>query len=123
MGRTPFGYARRNGRLHPAFGADYVRMAFEMAGRDDTPTEIAKTLAGIVAPEPGAPNWSPHAIRRILANQVYTGFTVYRVGDWEKTTATPWTKIVEPELFDRVQRLKHARARRSMEGWIEAPVD
>lgn len=122
MGVTPFGYVKKHGRLHPGQAAAYIRMAFEMAGRDETPAEIASTLMRLEIPGPRGPKWSPHAVRRILANQIYTGFSVYRVGDWEETTATPWTQIVEPALFDRVQRLKHARARRSTEDWIEAPI-
>jgi site-specific DNA recombinase len=100
---TPYGYVRDCKRIVPGPNAAHVCMIFRMAVDGQSAYAIANRLAAQGLPSPKGKRWLPGSIRRLLANPIYCGRTETKFASGIIIVHTPWTAVVDAELFEFVQ--------------------
>lgn len=100
---TPYGYVRDGKRILPGPNAGHVHMIFQMAAGGQSAYAIANDLAALRLPSPKGKRWLPGSVRRLLANPIYCGRTEVKFASGTVVVQTPWTAVVDAELFEFAQ--------------------
>ncbi len=112
---APYGYEYKNGELAEVEGEiNTVRKIYDMYLEGKSLGDIVKWLEseGIRTKRGG--KWNKKTVSRILSNPIYCGLI-----EWEDIISPGKHKgVVSMEEFNKVQRIKHRRARRKGENFV-----